>query len=127
MTGIYVRVNDDTNINSGISWLGDNLEDRKMCSHCHCVKLVRENKKYYRCPQCNLRFDVAEEKEQVTIDRSVSLLDIPPVIKYMSNEAMTSRTLRNNHNELRKRYGIKTLEEEDLGLGDARIVQDYEL
>lgn len=89
---VYDNASDDNTSNNGISWLGDSfLEDRKMCSHCKCVRLVRENKRYYRCPQCSLRFDVAQESEQVTIDRSVSLLDIKPAIRWKSNKDFESK------------------------------------
>lgn len=128
MTGIYPRVYDDDANNNNINWLGSDLNHSKFCSRCKVVRCIRESSRNYKCPECGLIFPVSRENEIVRVDRQVYKGDVKSAIRYVSPDQLISRIKKENHNVIKRKFGVKTIEEEDLGLGSGvSIIREWEL
>ena len=99
-----------------------------MCSHCKCVRLVRESKRNYKCNECGLLFPVQQENEMVRVDRQVYKGDVESAIKYVSPDQLIARIKKENHNAIKRKFGVREMLDEDLGLGSsAHVIRDHEL
>lgn len=128
MTGLYPRVYDSDDDPFSISWLGESLNNNPMCSHCRCVRLIKESKRNFKCPECGLIFPISQEQESIKQDFNVCKLGLKDAFKYVSNEDLISRIKKENHNAIKRKFGVKTIEEEDHGLGSGvTIIREWEL